>query len=366
MNCGKAFFVIEATILAVTCGLCGGGCSSSHGGGNTAYGYNGTEEGTAATTSTTQTEQPNPSQASTPQASAEQTTATQTNSDTSQVVIPLYKEEAIVGKREVPTETIHLRKVVHIETVNQPVQIRRETISIEREPAGGTASTTFQNNQTGQTTQNTQTTQTTQTAQASTANQPFEEQDIVIQLHKEEPVVEKRVVQTEEVIAQKRSEPQTETVQRQVRQEDITVDKGTAQNVQVSPAVGTASSPGAQSSGTAASADTSSPLTDISTIESAVPSSIYGRPVKLSGVTVQEVVNPQLISIAGPGIQKPLYTRLAQPIDGLKAGDKINLTGVVQNPTKVSDLANGLTSNASQALKAQPLLIESKSAGVSQ
>src|SRR3982750_4609803 len=52
------------------------------------------------------------------------------------VVIPLYQESINVGKREVDAGTVRLRKVVTTETVNQPVQIRRESLVIDREPAG--------------------------------------------------------------------------------------------------------------------------------------------------------------------------------------------------------------------------------------
>src|ERR1700743_628750 len=61
--------------------------------------------------------------------------APETSQASSNVVIPLYKESVTVGTRQVDDGTVRLRKVVKTETVNEPVQLRRKTVVIDREPA---------------------------------------------------------------------------------------------------------------------------------------------------------------------------------------------------------------------------------------
>ena len=50
----------------------------------------------------------------------------------SNAVIPLYKEAVTVGTRQVDDGTVRLHKVVKTETVNQPVQLRTESVVIDR------------------------------------------------------------------------------------------------------------------------------------------------------------------------------------------------------------------------------------------
>src|SRR4029078_10149165 len=92
---------------------------------------------------------------------AETKTEVKTGEET---VIPLYQESLAVGTRQVEQGQVKLKKVVTTETVNQPVQLRRETVTIDRQPASGQSS-------------------------AAPAN-AFQEGETVIQLWKEEPVVE--------------------------------------------------------------------------------------------------------------------------------------------------------------------------------
>src|SRR5215469_6146991 len=221
MKYRKATYIVQASIFAGIAVLCGNGCCTSH----KAAASAGAAETPAATTTETTT--------------AQATTTTATGNET---VIPLYKEDMVVGKRDVDAGTVHVRKVVHTETVSQPIELMNESFSIQRQPV-------------------TSTTPTTPNAQA------FQEQDFTIQLKKQEPVVETRVVQTEQVVASKISQPQTETVQRQIRKEDVVVDKGNAQESQT----GAASSPGAQSTG--AASDTR--VTDLDAIQAGDMSSLY-------------------------------------------------------------------------------------------
>jgi len=140
-----------------------------------------------------------------------------------QTAIPLYEEQLVVGTRSVDSGTVRLRKQVTTETVNQPVQIRRETLVVDREAAGG--SDAAATSQTGK--------------QSGSLATPFQSGDLVIQLHSEEPVVETRVVPTGRIIVQTRTNTEQQTVQRQVRRETIDVDKGNSQNVIISDKVNT-------------------------------------------------------------------------------------------------------------------------------
>src|SRR4051812_28101483 len=68
-------------------------------------------------------------------------------SDSGNTVVPLFEESVRVGTREVDAGAVRLRKVVTTETVNQPVQVRRERLVVDREQGGaqqGQASSNFQ------------------------------------------------------------------------------------------------------------------------------------------------------------------------------------------------------------------------------
>ena len=144
-----------------------------------------------------------------------------------QVIIPLHEERVNVGKRVVEAGTVRLRKQVTSETVNQPVQIRRETLVIDRQNAdGSTTSTEYR----GATSQN-----FSGSASGSSLAQPFDQGEIVIRLQREEPVVEKQIVPTGKIVVQTRAETEQQNIQREIRRETIDVDKsGDAQNVIVS------------------------------------------------------------------------------------------------------------------------------------
>jgi stress response protein YsnF len=123
-----------------------------------------------------------------------------------------------------------LHKSVKTDTFNQPVQLRHETLSVNRtEPGAPGANPEAPLPPTGRT--------DGQNAQA--AQQPdktFQDQDIVIQLYREEPVVQKKVVPSGQIVAQKQAQTQQQNVQEQVRREDIQINKsGEAGNVNVAP-----------------------------------------------------------------------------------------------------------------------------------
>lgn len=112
--------------------------------------------------------------------------------------IQLSEEQLRVGKREVETGGVRLRKIVRTETVNQPVELQREDIVIERVPAEGAA-----------------------TARA----EAFEQQEIYIPLRREEAVVQKEARITGEVRARKTTETEREQISEQVRKEEVEVER---------------------------------------------------------------------------------------------------------------------------------------------
>jgi stress response protein YsnF len=144
------------------------------------------------------------------------------------MVIPLYEEQVQVGKRTVESGTVRLRKEIITETINQPVQVRRETIVVDREPVGGTGSSQQFQSGSGQSQQ------FQSGSQSGSLRQPFEQGEIVVRLHSEEPVIEKRVVPTGNIVVETRANTEQMNVQQQIRREKIQVDKGNAQNVIIS------------------------------------------------------------------------------------------------------------------------------------
>ena len=125
-----------------------------------------------------------------------------------QVVIPLQRESVSISKRTVADGSVRLRKVVKTETVNQPVELRREMLILERVPEG---------------------------SQVATASIPgaFQEGDILLPMTREEVVINK-TVDTEQVLARVTVESSSRTINESVRSENIeVVDRGNAENVRV-------------------------------------------------------------------------------------------------------------------------------------
>lgn len=118
-----------------------------------------------------------------------------------QVVIPLKRESVNVSKRMVNDGSVRLRKVVHTETVSQPVELRREMLVLERVPQGSLT---------------------------ATASMPadFEEGEILLPITREEVVITKNV-QTDQVLAYVTVETSRQDVNERVRSENIElVDRG--------------------------------------------------------------------------------------------------------------------------------------------
>jgi len=111
--------------------------------------------------------------------------------------VPLSEEELRVSKRDVEVGTAQVRKVVKTETVNQPVELRREEAVIER-----VAPTTQE-----------------------VPRDAFQGKEINVPLKREEAVVEKTAHVTGEVKVTKGEKKETQNVQEQLRKEDVVVEK---------------------------------------------------------------------------------------------------------------------------------------------
>jgi uncharacterized protein (TIGR02271 family) len=111
--------------------------------------------------------------------------------------IKLKDEELRVGKREVEAGGVRLRKVVRTEVVNQPVELQREEIVIERVPAS-------------------------EATRAEAGD--FTEDEIYVPLRREEAVVAKESKVREEVRVGKRKETEQQTVSDTVRHEDVEIE----------------------------------------------------------------------------------------------------------------------------------------------
>jgi uncharacterized protein (TIGR02271 family) len=118
--------------------------------------------------------------------------------------LTLSEEELAVGKRQVQRGQVRLRKVVHTEHQEVPVELRREDVEIERIPASEVG--------------------------GETAN-AFEEQTIDVPVMAEEPVVEKQARVTGGVRMTKDVETETRTVGGDVRSEDVEVDGDTDDSI---------------------------------------------------------------------------------------------------------------------------------------
>lgn len=298
----------QLTILTLgMAGLMAGCCTKSTGGSYTAY---------PAT--------PAPAY---PTGGTAETEETQTSAN--QQVIPLYKEQANVGTRQMETGTVRIHKVVKTETVNQPVQLRTESVVIDREPAatGGDTSQAFQN------------------------------QDVEIHLHSDVPVVQTTVVPAGQIVAQTRADVQQTNIQTQIRRDSVTIDKGNAQNVIVSDKVqqdqsenenqpmGGGGEVGGQTTGAAAAT-----ITDLNTLTTAQdPNTLNGRQVQLNGVTVDSITGQTLVIKDSSG--KQCFVKLSQPMSNIQAGSQVNITGT----------AGGLTPTSSEQIPQGSIYIQAQS-----
>jgi stress response protein YsnF len=289
MNIMKKINIITQATFALSAGLLFTACSSMHHERSYSRSSTGYETGSYSSAN----DQSGVYESSGAQ-SSQTSAATQSSQDRNEVVIPLHEERLNVGKRTVDAGQVTIRKIVKTETVNQPIQLRHETLVIDREPSGGQTGYSYSpssqssgtrssagwqpgsvteeqsgaeisaNAQTGSPRAREQKEQTssatvtepsgaanqssssyssgqTSSASASTSAQPssqqdqsgtaFQEQTFTIRLQEEQPVIEKNIVQTGRIVARKNAQTQQQNVSQQIRREDVQVDRsGAAQN----------------------------------------------------------------------------------------------------------------------------------------
>ena len=105
------------------------------------------------------------------------------------------EEELRVGKREIDAGQVRLRKYVETEPVSADVELRHETAEVERHPVN-----------------------------RPVRGDQIGEQEATVNLHAEEPVVQKEAVEREEVTLRKGFENETRTVSDEVRKERVEVE----------------------------------------------------------------------------------------------------------------------------------------------
>jgi len=112
------------------------------------------------------------------------------------VRVPISEEQVDVSKREVAGDSVRVRKEVHTETVQVPVELKREDIVVERFPAEA----------------------------VTVPEDAFREGEVRIPLKHEEPVVRKTARVVGEVEVRKREETEHRDVSETVRKEDVRVE----------------------------------------------------------------------------------------------------------------------------------------------
>ena len=113
------------------------------------------------------------------------------------IEVALSEEQVKVGKRTVAAGSVRLRKVIRTEIVNQPVEVRREEVVVERVSADQ--------------------------VRAGAATSDFQDETIEVPLTREEVVVSKEAHVTGAVRVNKTSTAETQNVSETVRKEDVEV-----------------------------------------------------------------------------------------------------------------------------------------------
>lgn len=310
-----------ATTALAMLALAGGCCTKSTGG--TAY-YRSHSRSYAYAGGTAQETQPATGQ------------STSAEAGTTSMVVPLYQESVNVGKREVDSGQVRLKKVVKTETVNVPVELRHEEVVIDRD------------NNVGGSSQNQQ------------LARRFQEGETTIQLKREEPVIEKQTIPAGQIVVQKRFAAQQTTVQAQIRKEDIDIAKqGNTENVIIGQNIHASvnASGGAESPGGQASAEVSSsgPITDVSILTSSKDlSRLANRPVECSGLKVRRIIGDKVIVLNGEN-GREIYVVTTQGRPNFSEGDTVTITGTVK---QASGNNPELTGDAAQELSSQRCYIE--------
>jgi len=253
---------------------------------------------------------------------------------TAGMVVPLYEESVNVGKREVETGQVRLKKIVKTETVNVPVELRHEEVVIDRD-----------NNVSG-------------SPQNQALAQLFQEQETTIQLKKEEPVIEKQIKPLGQIVVQTRYADRQTNVQAEIRKEDIDIARqGNTDSViigqNVHASLGGAESPGGQAS---AEVSSSGPITDVSVLTSNEKdvSRLANRPVEFRDLKVRRIIADKVLVLSGEN-GREVYILSTQGRPNVSVGDSVTITGTVKESSGHNP---ELTGEAAQAISSQQCYIE--------
>lgn len=149
--------------------------------------------GTAANTATAPVDQPGTTGTAGPR-------GTRTALDErDEIRMPVSEEQVEIGKRQVEVGGVRLRKIVRTERVNQPIDLQREEIVVERVPAKDRT--------------------------PNRTDVAFREEEVYVPLRREEPVINKRTEVKEEVRVSKKRDLEHRDVSETVRREDVEVDR---------------------------------------------------------------------------------------------------------------------------------------------
>ncbi|MDB6121188.1 MAG: hypothetical protein JWQ71_181 [Pedosphaera sp.] len=311
--------------------------------------------------------------------SSDQAAAASAQISAQNLVIPLQQEQLRVGTQQINAGGVRLRKTVTSETVSQPIQLRRESLTVDRLPANAQANANqgaapqFSGSDTGGTQSS-----SAQNPQGTSLGTPFQQGEMVINLTREQPIVQTEIVPAGSVVVRRQVITEPVNVQHQVRRENVQAFPiGNPQNVNISSnlmssaqgqasnapssaneASGAAPSTSGQSSG----AGGSPAITQLSQLSSASDkSSLAGQSVNLSGAKVQQIVGDRLITIMAPD-GTAIFVRTAQPVTGLTSGQRVALNGMVRQVPQSSGISSlGLDERSSQALQGQQIFIDANS-----
>ena len=112
--------------------------------------------------------------------------------------LTLSEEQLAVGKRQVEAGEVEVRKHVETQRVSESVPLTREEVTVERRPLDG--------------------------MHAEGRIGEIGEEEIRMQLHEEEAVVQKRVVPREELVVKKREVQEEQVVEADLRRERADVE----------------------------------------------------------------------------------------------------------------------------------------------
>lgn len=264
---------------------------------------------------------------------------TQAGTAQGDTVIPLQKEEVQVAKQQANNGELRVRKYVTTRTINEPVQVREEHVTVQRVPNGP---------------------QNAQTA----LNQPFQGGEITIPLVRETPVLQTQVVPNGAVVIHRQENTQTVNVQGQARSEHVAAEPiGNPQNVTISGDLqGQGAAPGAygEAAGTSSSENNTQYSTQGGQLDQLCAAQDQtawaGRQIQVSDAHIQDVISDHLFTVSAAN-GKTLYVKTDAPTPKLTPGAKVSFNGTVRqvpgDPTVM-----GWDQTSAQAVQGQKVFIE--------